>query len=207
MSLGDYIQTQSILWLDASYAPSLFKDAGGTTAVTASGDTVNLWRDRSPAKNHATALTAAQWYPAVGVRRVGSVTGMCYRFANPRPLSGRSAYSVFYVCTVTGDVKNTNNINVQSPFGEETTTVGTSWLAYGTAAQTQMWWSVQIGFGSAGATIVTDNIAAGLSLYCVVAEPGTGKTTVYRNGLQLYQSQAHASGAAAVRLATVRIPT
>ena len=49
---------------------------------------------------------------------------------------------------------------------------------------------MQIGFGSSGATIYTDNIAAGLSLYCVVADPVAGKTTVYRNGVQMYQQQA-----------------
>ena len=93
--------------------------------------------------------------------------------------------------TITGDVKSGGNINVQSPFNEETTNVGVSWLAYGTLSQTGMWWSVQFGFANNTQAVVnTDNIAAGLSVYCVVADPVTGKTTVYRNETQLYQYQA-----------------
>lgn len=44
------------LWLDASYAPSLFQASDGTTAAASDGDRVGYWGDRSGNANHATLL-------------------------------------------------------------------------------------------------------------------------------------------------------
>ena len=43
------------VWLDGSDASTLFKDAAGTTQVSANGDQVALWRDKSGNNNHAVA--------------------------------------------------------------------------------------------------------------------------------------------------------
>jgi len=43
------------VWLDGSDASTLFKDAAGTTQVSANGDQVALWKDKSGNTNHATA--------------------------------------------------------------------------------------------------------------------------------------------------------
>jgi len=43
------------VWLDGSDASTLFKDAAGTTQVSANGDQVALWRDKSGNNNNAVA--------------------------------------------------------------------------------------------------------------------------------------------------------
>ena len=50
------------LWLDASDLSSLFQDVAGTIPITASGQVVQLWKDKSVAANHATNSSSAMTY-------------------------------------------------------------------------------------------------------------------------------------------------
>lgn len=53
------VPTADILWLDASDATTLFTDVAGTTPVTADGDRINCWKDKSANAKDFTASNGA----------------------------------------------------------------------------------------------------------------------------------------------------
>ena len=85
------------LWLDAADASTLFKDGAGTQPVTASGDVVTRWNDKSGKGNHALVS--------------GTETGPTYQMGAQ---NGRAAvrFSAVTTCGMTTTMTNSSDMDI-----------------------------------------------------------------------------------------------
>ena len=80
------------LWLDGADRSSMFQNVAGTIRVTANGQTVNYWKDKSGNANNAIVNTA------------GGVTGATYASAtNSLSFSGTNCYTTLYTASVSSE--------------------------------------------------------------------------------------------------------
>jgi len=66
------------VWLDGSDASTLFKDADGTAQVSANGDQVALWRDKSGNNNHAVAWVGPTSSPTYTASALGGKSALTF---------------------------------------------------------------------------------------------------------------------------------
>jgi len=88
------------LWLDGADLSTLFTDSGGTTPVTASGQTVSYWKDKSTQANNATNSVnqPTVTYNAQNGLPVITFNGSQYLSLTPSKLpNGSTNFSYFFV--------------------------------------------------------------------------------------------------------------
>jgi len=97
------------LWLDASDLTTLFQDKPGTAPVTATGQSVNLWKDKSSSSNNAVTTTTAT-YNNPAVVNYNSLNGLPvltfagingYDVTPSKVPYGANSATYFYVCNST----------------------------------------------------------------------------------------------------------
>ena len=66
------------VWLDGSDATTLFQDVAGTTPVTATGNPVALWKDKSGNGNHATAWAGPNSAPTYTASALGGKSALTF---------------------------------------------------------------------------------------------------------------------------------
>lgn len=160
-----------ILWLDASDNRYVSSDVYGRTQAAA-GDTVQLWLDRSPAQNHATAVAAAVYYRGSAVNQRPALIGpLSYRFTRPLLPVGTDdslGATLFIVCQ--SDATKANLSPLTLYMGQTT-----CWLPYSDGIVSEV-----LGSGTARLNVPLDATSKPF-LYTVVANAATAQTTVYRN--------------------------
>ena len=107
------LSTQLKNWYDASDVTTLWQDTAGTTAVTASGQTVLLWKDKSVNGNH---LSISSGGPAYTTGVMNSLPIMRFsgnKLANLAPSMGNSTnnFTVIGVFTVASNNNWDNWLN------------------------------------------------------------------------------------------------
>jgi hypothetical protein len=92
-----------VLWLDAQDLTTMFTNTSGTTSVTAAGQSVGLWKDKSGNGYNAIAVNASG-SPTATFPTYQTTTGPAVYFANSADMmffsnlfSGTSGYDIFLV--------------------------------------------------------------------------------------------------------------
>lgn len=95
-----------VLWLDAADPTTLFQDSAGTNPVTANGQTVGNWKDKSPQANNAVAGVSNQ--PLVSFNALNGQTGVNFSTINSylsltvgKLPTGSTSSTVFFVMKTT----------------------------------------------------------------------------------------------------------
>jgi hypothetical protein len=92
-----------MLWLDAADSNTLFQDTAGTSRVTANGNTIRLWRDKSSFGSNATQSGNAPVWNSSGFVRFAMASSQFMSLPNGTlpSASATKAYSIFAVSRVT----------------------------------------------------------------------------------------------------------
>ena len=75
-----------VLWLDGADLSTLYQDSAGTTPVTATGQSVGFWRDKSVTKNNATQSTVGN-QPTITFNGLNGLSVLNFNGANTNYLS------------------------------------------------------------------------------------------------------------------------
>jgi hypothetical protein len=86
------------LWLDGADSSTLFQDSGGTTPVTATGQSIGQWRDKSGNNNNLTQATSGN-RPVYNVSNIITFNGSSQflTIPNPNTLVANTSFSIFAV--------------------------------------------------------------------------------------------------------------
>jgi hypothetical protein len=107
------LSTQLKNWYDASDVTTLWQDTAGTTAVTASGQTVLLWKDKSVNGNHLSISSGGPAYTTGVMNSLPIVRFSGNKLANLAPSMGNSTnnFTVIGVFTVASNNNWDNWLN------------------------------------------------------------------------------------------------
>jgi hypothetical protein len=98
-----------VLWLDGSDITTLFQDTAGTTPVTATGQNVNFWKDKSPISNNAITTSTSPYNnpPVVNFNSLNGYSVLTFAGSNGYNLTptkvpyGPNYATYFYICNTT----------------------------------------------------------------------------------------------------------
>jgi hypothetical protein len=178
------VSNQSILWLDADDPTTMFTDTAGTQAVTASGQSVALWRDKSPKGNHATRYSTTR----TGVYTTGVVTGrgvvqnttsLSYTLRDNQALSNLSSgVSAFVVLRTAVNASGANTI-LPPLCTSSLSTI--PWLVNGNLpGNAWLWEDFAVDTARFGVPMF-DTWTAVATMYAIVGDAGSGQALLYHN--------------------------